>query len=145
MRTGGKATAAIVGPGITTWSTAQYTSWAIERAAKGEPFTIWAPEEFVIPVLYYKEAGHAAVQLARREVADELGPHLEAAAHVAVRHRQHLQPQHQHRMHTHTLQLRTQHRRMPRLHTRLHLRPCNLKESGRKVLVLQVFDLRRCR
>lgn len=54
----------IVGPGITTWSTAQYTSWAIERTANGEPFTIWAPEDFVVPVLYYKEAGHAAVQLA---------------------------------------------------------------------------------
>jgi threonine 3-dehydrogenase len=61
---------AIVGPGITTWSTAQYTSWAIERSARGEPFTIWAPQDYAISVLYYKEAGRAAVQLADAPVED---------------------------------------------------------------------------
>ncbi len=55
---------AIVGPGITTWSTAQYTSWTIEKCAQGEPFTIWAPEDYAITLLYYKEAGRAAVELA---------------------------------------------------------------------------------
>jgi threonine 3-dehydrogenase len=54
----------IVGPGVTTWSLAQYTSWMIEKPARGEPFAVWAPPGTVIPILYYKDAARAAVELA---------------------------------------------------------------------------------
>ncbi|MCP5029106.1 MAG: NAD-dependent epimerase/dehydratase family protein [Actinomycetia bacterium] len=54
----------IVGPGVTTWSLAQYTSWMIERAARGEPFAVWTRPEAVIPILYYKDAARAALDLA---------------------------------------------------------------------------------
>ncbi len=54
----------IVGPGVTTWSLAQYTSWMIEKSALGEPFTVWTTPETVIPILYYKDAARAALDLA---------------------------------------------------------------------------------
>ncbi len=53
----------IVGPGVTTWSLAQYTSWMIEKAAMGEPFAVWTAPEAVIPILYYKDAARAALDL----------------------------------------------------------------------------------
>jgi threonine 3-dehydrogenase len=56
---------AIVGPGVTTWSVAQYTSWMIERPAKGEPFEAWVAPEAVIALLHYRDAARAAVELAR--------------------------------------------------------------------------------
>lgn len=55
---------ALVGPGVTTWSLAQYTSWMIERPAQGEPFAVWAAPEAVIGLLYYQDAARAAVELA---------------------------------------------------------------------------------
>ncbi|HAN08195.1 MAG TPA: hypothetical protein DCP89_06800 [Acidimicrobiaceae bacterium] len=54
----------IVGPGVTTWSLAQYTSWMIERSAAGEPFEVWVPPEAVIAIMHYKDAARAAVELA---------------------------------------------------------------------------------
>lgn len=54
----------IVGPGVTTKSLAQYTSWMIESAGKGEPFSVWTGPETVIPILYYKDAAKAAIDLA---------------------------------------------------------------------------------
>lgn len=54
----------IVGPGVTTKSRAQYTSWMIEHAAKGEPFNVWTSPETVVPIMYYKDAAKAAVDLA---------------------------------------------------------------------------------
>lgn len=54
----------IVGPGVTTWSVAQYTSWMIEKPAHGEPFTVWTTPDAVIPILYYRDAARAAIELA---------------------------------------------------------------------------------
>ena len=54
----------IVGPGVTTWSLAQYTSWMIEKPALGEPFEVWVPPEQVVAIQYYKDAARAAVELA---------------------------------------------------------------------------------
>ena len=54
----------IVGPGVTTWSLAQYTSWMIEKAAQGEPFEVWTGPEQVIAIQYYKDAARAAIELA---------------------------------------------------------------------------------
>ncbi len=61
----------IVGPGVTTKSLAQYTSWMIEAAGKGEPFSVWTGPETVIPILYYRDAAKAAIDLAAAPV-DEI-------------------------------------------------------------------------
>ncbi len=61
---------AIVGPGVTTWSLAQYTSWMIERPAQGEPFAVWVPPEQVVALLWYQDAARAAVELAAAPVDD---------------------------------------------------------------------------
>lgn len=55
----------VIGPGVATPGVAQYTSWAIEEPAKGNPFTIWARPDTRIPVMYITEAAEATVQLAR--------------------------------------------------------------------------------
>ena len=54
----------IVGPGVTTWSLAQYTSWMIEKPILGDPFEVWVHPDSVIPLLYYKDAARAALDLA---------------------------------------------------------------------------------
>lgn len=54
----------IVGPGVTTWSLAQYTSWMIEKPILGQPFEVWVRPDAVIPLLYYKDAARAALDLA---------------------------------------------------------------------------------
>jgi threonine 3-dehydrogenase len=54
----------IVGPHVTTWSLAQYTSWMIEKPILGEPFAVWVRPEALIPILYYKDAARAALDLA---------------------------------------------------------------------------------
>ena len=54
----------IVGPGVKTPSVVQFTSWAIEQSARGNPFTIVATPETRVPVLYFKEAAAAMIQLA---------------------------------------------------------------------------------
>ena len=59
---------AIVGPGVTTWSLAQYTSWMIERPARGEPFSVWVEPESVIALLWHADAARAAVELASAPV-----------------------------------------------------------------------------
>ncbi len=53
----------IVGPGVKTPGVAQYTSWVIEECAKGNPYTIKAKPETAVPVLYFKDAARALVQL----------------------------------------------------------------------------------
>ena len=54
----------IVGPNVTTPAVVQYTSWAIEYAAKGKPFTIWVEPETRAAVMYYRDAARAVVELA---------------------------------------------------------------------------------
>ena len=53
----------IIGPGVTTPGRVQYTSWMIEESAKGKPFVIWVKPETAIPVLYFKDAARAMVEL----------------------------------------------------------------------------------
>ena len=57
----------VVGPGVKTPGGAQYTSWVIEECAKGNPFTIWVEPETRKPILYYKDAARATVQLAQAD------------------------------------------------------------------------------
>jgi threonine 3-dehydrogenase len=53
----------IVGPGVRTPGVGQYTSWVIEECAKGNPFTIWVEPGTRIPVLYFKDAARAIMEL----------------------------------------------------------------------------------
>jgi threonine 3-dehydrogenase len=53
----------IVGPGVKTPAAVQYASWVIEECAKGKPFVIWAKPETAIPVLYFRDAARAMVEL----------------------------------------------------------------------------------
>jgi len=55
----------VIGPGVTTPSNVQYTSWMIEESIKGNPFTVWTVPETKVPVMYITEAATATVQLAR--------------------------------------------------------------------------------
>jgi nucleoside-diphosphate-sugar epimerase len=54
----------IVGPGVSSPGSVQYTSLVIENAAKGIPFTIWVRPETRVPILYIKDAALAIVTLA---------------------------------------------------------------------------------
>jgi threonine 3-dehydrogenase len=54
----------IVGPGVRSPGSVQYTSWVIEHAAKGVPFTIWVRPETRVPILYFKDAALAIIALA---------------------------------------------------------------------------------
>ena len=53
----------IVGPGVKTPGVVQYTSWVIEECAKGNPFTITVDPDSRMPVLYYKDAARATLQV----------------------------------------------------------------------------------
>ena len=55
---------AVVGPGARTPGVVQYTSWMIEESAKGKPFTVWVRPGTRAPILYYKDAARAALNLA---------------------------------------------------------------------------------
>jgi threonine 3-dehydrogenase len=55
----------IVGPGVKTPSVVQYTSWMIEESVKGNPFAVVASPELTTPILYFKDAAKAAIDLSR--------------------------------------------------------------------------------
>jgi threonine 3-dehydrogenase len=54
----------IVGPGVRTHGSVQYTSRVIEESAKGNPFVIWVRPETRVTLLYVKDAALAMVALA---------------------------------------------------------------------------------
>lgn len=60
----------IVGPGVSTPSVVQYTSWMIEESAKGNAFTAVVSPEFAVPLMYYKDAARAAIALSRAPLED---------------------------------------------------------------------------
>jgi len=55
----------IVGPGVKTPGVVQYTSWMIEDCIKGKPFTVRVSPDTRTPVMYFKDAALAVVELAR--------------------------------------------------------------------------------
>ena len=54
----------VIGPGVTTPGAVQYTSLMIEKAARGEPFTVWVRPETRVPIMHVAEAAAATVRLA---------------------------------------------------------------------------------
>jgi threonine 3-dehydrogenase len=58
----------IVGPGVTTPSVVQFTSWVIEECARGNPFAITVTPETAVAVMYYKDAARAMIQLGEAPV-----------------------------------------------------------------------------
>lgn len=60
----------IVGPGVSTPSIVQFTSWVIEESARGNPFTITVTPETAVPVMYYKDAARAMIQLGEAPVEE---------------------------------------------------------------------------
>jgi len=59
---------AVVGPGVETPGVVQYTSWVIEESAKGNPYTIYVKPETRCPVIYFKDAARALIELGRAAV-----------------------------------------------------------------------------
>jgi threonine 3-dehydrogenase len=59
----------VVGPGVKTPSIAQFVSWVIEECAQGNPFIMTATEETAVPIVYYKEAAQAMIQLGQAPLA----------------------------------------------------------------------------
>jgi threonine 3-dehydrogenase len=59
----------ITGPGVKTPSVVQYTSWVIEACAQGRPFTITATPETAVPIMHYKDAARAMIELGQAPLA----------------------------------------------------------------------------
>ncbi|WP_167891871.1 SDR family NAD(P)-dependent oxidoreductase [Thermococcus sp. MAR1] len=53
----------VIGPGVKHPGIAQCIPWAIEHALKGEPYSLWLPGEAKVPIMYYKDAARAIVEL----------------------------------------------------------------------------------
>jgi threonine 3-dehydrogenase len=58
----------IVGPGVKTPSIVQFTSWVIEECARGNPFTMTVTPETAVPLMYYKDAARAMIELGRAPI-----------------------------------------------------------------------------
>lgn len=54
----------VIGAGVKTPAMVQYNSWAIEEAARGNPFSIWVTPETRTAILYYRDAARALSELA---------------------------------------------------------------------------------
>jgi len=53
----------LIGPNVKTFGFGQYNPWLIEAAIKGQPFSVWAPEDTVLPLLYIKDAIRSLIML----------------------------------------------------------------------------------
>ncbi len=56
---------AIVGPGAKTKNVSVYNAWAIEKAFLGEPYEIFVTPETAAPILYFKDAARAFLDLSK--------------------------------------------------------------------------------
>jgi threonine 3-dehydrogenase len=71
----------VVGPGIRTAGAAQYAGWVIEESVRGRPFTIWVRPDTPTPVMYYKDAASALMQLAAAPAANiQMGVYVVAGS-----------------------------------------------------------------
>ncbi len=64
----------VVGPGATVAHVSIYNAWAVEKAVRGEPYTIFVEPRIRCPVLYFKDAARSLLVLDRapREAAKTL-------------------------------------------------------------------------
>jgi len=55
----------VVGPGAKTKNVSVYNAWAIEKSALGEPYEIFVTPETSSPIIYFKDAARALLELSR--------------------------------------------------------------------------------
>jgi threonine 3-dehydrogenase len=56
---------AVVGPGAKTKNVSIYNSWAIEKSFFGAPYEIFVTPETACPIIYYKDAARAFLEISR--------------------------------------------------------------------------------
>jgi threonine 3-dehydrogenase len=56
---------AVVGPGAKTKNVSIYNAWAIEKSFFGEPFEIFVTPETRAPIIYFKDAARAFLEISR--------------------------------------------------------------------------------
>lgn len=54
---------AVVGPGAKTKNVSIYNSWAIEKSFLGEPYEFFVTPETACPIIYYKDAARAFLEI----------------------------------------------------------------------------------
>ncbi len=54
---------AVVGPGAKTKNVSIYNAWAIEKSFFGEPYEIFVTPETACPIIYYKDAARAFLEI----------------------------------------------------------------------------------
>ncbi len=54
---------AVVGPGAKTKNVSIYNAWAIEKSFFGEPYELFVTPETACPILYYKDAARAFMEI----------------------------------------------------------------------------------
>ena len=59
---------AIVGPGAKTKNVSIYNAWAIEKSFLGEPYEIFVTPETAAPILYFKDAARAFLDLSKAPI-----------------------------------------------------------------------------
>jgi len=55
---------AVVGPGAKTRNVSIYNAWAVEKSFFGEPYEIFVTPETACPMIYYKDAARAFLEIA---------------------------------------------------------------------------------
>lgn len=55
----------VVGPGAKTKNVSVYNAWAIEKSVLGEPYEIFVTPETTCPIIYFKDAARAFLELSR--------------------------------------------------------------------------------
>lgn len=59
---------AIVGPGAKTKNVSIYNAWAIEKSFWGEPYEIFVTPETAAPILYFKDAARAFLEISKAPI-----------------------------------------------------------------------------
>jgi len=60
---------AIVGPGAKTKNVSIYNAWAIEKSFLGEPYEIFVTAETAAPILYFKDAARAFLEISKASIS----------------------------------------------------------------------------
>jgi len=60
----------VVGPGVKTPGVVQFTSWVIEESAYGKTYTVYVKPETRCPIIYFKDAARAIIELGEAPIED---------------------------------------------------------------------------